>query len=97
MIPRKQRSIIDVEDHGEDEQKKKKEALEIFKINYQKNPGQFTSLVGMARGHSAIADYKNALKYAKMALPLAPDNLNQTSIEGAIKKLEAGQDINWFS
>ena len=76
------------------QQKKKKEALEIFQINYQKNPGQFTSLVGMARGHSAIADYKNALKYAKMALPLAPDNLNQTSIEGAIKKLEAGQDIN---
>jgi hypothetical protein len=25
---------------------------------------------------------------------LAPDILNKTSMEGAIKKLEAGQDIN---
>ena len=63
-------------------------------MNFQKNPGQFTSIVGLARGYSAVADYKNALKYAKMALPLAPDNLNKTSMEGAIKKLEAGQDIN---
>jgi tetratricopeptide (TPR) repeat protein len=76
------------------QQKKTKEALDIFKMNYQKNPGQFTSMVGLARGYSAVADYKNALKYAKMALPLAPDTLNKTSIDGAIKKLEAGQDFN---
>jgi hypothetical protein len=48
----------------------------------------------MARGFSAIGDYKNALKYAKQALPLAPDGQNKTSIESSIKKLEAEQDIN---
>lgn len=89
-------SMQDIHQYGRRllQQKKTKEALEVFKMNYQKNPAQFTSMVGMARGYSAVADYKNALKYAKMALPLAPDNLNKTSIEGAIKKLEAGQDIN---
>ena len=75
------------------QQKKPKEAMEVFKMNYQKNPNQFTTLVGMARGYSALGDYKNALKYAKLALPLT-DAQNKTSIEGSIKKLEAGQDIN---
>ena len=76
------------------QQKRAKEAMDIFKMNHQKNPNQFTTLVGMARGYSALGDYKNALKFAKEALPLAPDTQNKTSIEGAVKKLEAGQDIN---
>ena len=76
------------------QQKKIKEALDVFKMNYQKNPGQFTTLVGLARGYSANNDFKNALKYAKQALPLAPDNLNKTAMETNIKKLESGQDIN---
>ncbi len=76
------------------QQKKNKEALEIFKTNFQKNPNQFTTLVGLARGYSANADYKNALKYANQALPLAPDNLNKTSLAGMIDKLKAGQDVN---
>lgn len=76
------------------QQKKAKEALEVFKMNHQKNPNQFTTLVGLARGYSANADYKNALKYAKLALPLAPNQLNKTFIEGAITKLQEGKDIN---
>jgi tetratricopeptide (TPR) repeat protein len=75
------------------QQKRTKEAMDIFKMNYQKNPKEFTTLVGMARGYSALADYKNALKFARMALPIS-DAQNKTSIEGAIKKLEAGQDMN---
>jgi tetratricopeptide (TPR) repeat protein len=74
--------------------KKPKEALEIFKMNFQKNPNQFTTLVGLARGYSANADFKNAMKYAKLALPLSPDLMNKTFLEGAIKKLEEGKDIN---
>ncbi len=74
--------------------KKNKEALEIFKMNHTKNPNQFTTLVGLARGYSANGDYKNALKYAKQSLPLAPNALNKTAIETAIKKLEEGKDMN---
>lgn len=76
------------------QQKRTKEAMEIFKMNHQKNPKEFTTLVGMARGYSALGDYKNALKFAKQSMALAPDQLNKTSMEGAVKKLEAGQDIN---
>ncbi len=75
-------------------QKKAKEALEVFKTNYSKYPNQFTTLVGLVRGHSANADYKNALKYAEQALPLAPDVNNKTSVTSMIEKLKAGKDVN---
>lgn len=75
-------------------QKKNKEALEIFKLNATKNPNQFTTTVGLARGYSANGDYKSALKFAQQALPLAPDALNKNSIETMIKKLQEGKDAN---
>jgi tetratricopeptide (TPR) repeat protein len=75
-------------------QKKAKEALEVFQLNYKKNPDQFTSKVGMARGYSANGDYKNALKFAQLALPQAPDALNKTGIENMIEKLKKSQDAN---
>lgn len=75
-------------------QKKNKEAMEVFKFNYEKNPGKFAPLVGMARGYSADGDYKTALKYAKLAEPLAPDEANKTNITAIIEKLKAGKDIN---
>jgi len=75
-------------------QKKSKEALEVFQMNYQKNPNKFTTLVGLTRGYSANADYKNALKYAEQALPLAPDSNNKNAVAGMIDKLKKGQDVN---
>lgn len=75
-------------------QQKKEEALEVFKMNHSRHPGQFTTLVGLVRGYAANGNYKTALKYAKQALPLSPPDANKTFVEGAIKKLEAGQDIN---
>lgn len=75
-------------------QKKNKEALDVFQMNYTKNQNQFMTLMGMTRGYSANGDYTNALKYAKMALPLAPPGQNKDFVEAAIKKLEQGKDIN---
>lgn len=75
-------------------QKKVKQALEVFKLNFTKNPGQFTTLMGLARGYSATGDFKNALKYVEQAKPLAPDDLNKKSVADAIEKLKKGQDIN---
>ncbi len=74
--------------------KKNKEALDVFKANFQKYPNQFTTLMGMVRGSSANADYKTALKYAQQALPLAPDTNNKNNVEGMIKKLQEGKDVN---
>jgi tetratricopeptide (TPR) repeat protein len=75
-------------------QKKPKEAFDLFKANLAKYPKQFTTLVGMARGYSAIGDYKTALKYAQQAQPIAPDNLNKQGVETAISKLKEGKDMN---
>jgi tetratricopeptide (TPR) repeat protein len=75
-------------------QKRIDEALEIFKMNYSKNPNEFTTMMGLARGYSAAGDYKNALKYAKLALPVSPNANNTTFIKEAIQKLEQGKDIN---
>ena len=74
--------------------KKFNEALDVFKMNHEKNPGQFTSIMGMTRGYSATGDYKNALKFANMALPLAPDNNNRNNVQTMIEKLKAGKDVN---
>ncbi len=73
---------------------KKKEALEVFKQNNIKYPNEFTTIFGLARGYSGNGDYANALKYAKLALPLAPNGGNKTAVENAIKKLEENKDFN---
>ncbi|OJW84031.1 MAG: hypothetical protein BGO69_09930 [Bacteroidetes bacterium 46-16] len=69
-------------------------AMEMFKANYKKNGSNFTTNVGMARGLSAAGDYKEALKYANKALPLAPDAANKASIETIIAMLKEGKDVN---
>jgi tetratricopeptide (TPR) repeat protein len=76
------------------QQKKAKDALEVFQTNYKKNPNQFTTLMGLTRGYSANGDYKNALKYAQLALPLSPPGPNKTNVENMIEKLKKGQDVN---
>lgn len=75
-------------------EKKPAPALDAFKLNAQKNPNQFTTNAGLMRGYSANGDFKNALKYAKTALAQAPDKLNKDAIEGFIKTLGEGKDIN---
>jgi tetratricopeptide (TPR) repeat protein len=74
--------------------KKAKEAMEVYKANYQKYPNVFTTNVGMGRAHSATGEYKKAITYMKAALPQAPNNLNKNSVEAMIKKLEEGKDVN---
>ncbi len=69
-------------------------AFDVFKTNFEKYPNQFTTLMGMTRGYSAIGDFKNGLKYAKLAIPLAPDQANKTNIAAMIDKLKDGKDVN---
>ncbi|MDB5232397.1 MAG: hypothetical protein JWN76_3202 [Chitinophagaceae bacterium] len=74
--------------------KKQKAALEVFEFNYNKNPNQFITLTGMARGLSANGDYTKALDFANKALPLAPNDANKQAVQAMIDKLKAGKDIN---
>jgi hypothetical protein len=75
-------------------QKKNKEAFDVFKMNYDKNPGTFTTNMGMTRGYSAIGNYKKSLEFAKKAQLQAPDNANKENLNKIVKTLEEGKDIN---
>jgi tetratricopeptide (TPR) repeat protein len=89
-------SMIDIHQYGRQllGLKYTKDAFEVFKMNYDKNPGQYTTLVGMTRGYAALGDFKNALKFANMALPLAPDQNNKNSVMTMIDKLKEKKDVN---
>jgi hypothetical protein len=73
---------------------KKAEALAAWELNARRYPNQWPVHVGLARGYSAAGRYKEALKEAKLAAAQAPDELNKRSLEDAVKKLEAGKDMN---
>jgi tetratricopeptide (TPR) repeat protein len=75
-------------------QKKGKEAFDIFKMNYDKHPDQFFTNVGMARGYSAIGDYKKALPFAQKASAQAPNKPNKDIMDKMVANLQEGKDIN---
>lgn len=72
----------------------KAEALKVFELNAKRNPNVWPVNVGLARGYSAVGRYKDALKYARLALAQAPDDANKGVLTEGIKKLEAGKDMN---
>lgn len=74
-------------------EKKTTEALAVFEKNYKKNEGKWPTPVGMMRGLSATGNLTEALKYAKLALAQAPDEVNKKNLEDAIKKLESGKAL----
>lgn len=75
-------------------QGKKEEALKVFQKNEKDHPTEWVVNVGLARGYSAMGNFKSALKYAKIAYEGAPDPQNKESMKQAVAKLEAGKDIN---
>ncbi len=74
-------------------QQKLDEAMKIFQLNYDRNKGTWPTNVGLMRGYSAKGDLKKALKYAKIAHENAPDSLNKSNLESAIKNFESGKPI----
>jgi hypothetical protein len=89
-------TITDVHFYGRQliNQSRPDEAFKVFKMNYDKSPKEYTTNVGMARAYSAKGDYKKALTYLKTALPVSPDDGAKRNVEGLMKRLEEGQDIN---
>ena len=73
---------------------KKEDAMKVFELNAKKNPTDWVVNVGLARGYSAMGNYKTALKYAKIAYEKAPDPQNKENMKQAVAKLEQGQNIN---
>jgi hypothetical protein len=71
--------------------KKNKLALEVYQFNFDKNPNQFVTLVGMARGLSASGNNVKALEFAMKALPLAPNEQNKQAVQTLIETIKAGK------
>jgi len=67
--------------------KKNNEALEVFKLNAQRNGEAWPTHVGLARGYMGVGDKKQALEHAKKALAQAPDDINRKSLEDMVKSL----------
>ena len=74
----------------------KEKALEVFKYNQKTNNGAWPTNYGLARGYSAVGNYKQALKYMQLAKQNIPagDNVNGPIIDQNIEKLKKGEDIN---
>ena len=69
-------------------QKRNKEAMDVFAMNYKQHPNEFTTNMGMTRAYMAMGDNKKALEYAQKALPQAPDPENKKAVEGIIAGLK---------
>jgi hypothetical protein len=89
-------TIFDVHQYGRQlmARGKKDDALAVFQLNAKRNPNAWPVNWGLARAYSALGKYPEALKHAKLALPQAPDDASKKTVEGGIKKLEQGEDIN---
>ncbi len=74
--------------------KKADAAMAVFRYNAERNGDAWPVHVGLARGYSAVGDYKTALEHAKKALPQAPDDLNRKGLEAMIDALSKGQPIS---
>ncbi|HEX4851171.1 MAG TPA: DUF2911 domain-containing protein, partial [Puia sp.] len=66
--------------------KRSQEAMEIFKMIYNKYPNTLFTNIGMASGYSALRDYKKALDFAQKALLQAKGG-NKILIEKNIRDL----------
>ena len=73
---------------------KKQDAIKLFQLNAKRYPNQWPVHVGLMRGYAAMGDKKKALQEAKLALAQAPDAGNKKNLEGLIKQLEEGKEIN---
>jgi tetratricopeptide (TPR) repeat protein len=71
-------------------------ALSVFKLNARLHPDVWPVNYGLARGYSAVGDYKSALEALLKAQAQVPpgDLANAAAISQNIEKLKRGQDIN---
>lgn len=72
----------------------KEQALRVFQFNAKRFPNQWPVHVGLMRGYAAMGDKKKALEEARLALAQAPDEGNRKNLQGLVKLLEEGKDIN---
>lgn len=75
---------------------KNERAMQVFQLNAKLHPDAWPVNYGLARGYSAMGDYKSALEALLKAQNQVPagDTLNAAAIKVNIEKLRRGEDIN---
>jgi hypothetical protein len=74
-------------------EKKIKEALAVFEMNYKKFKAAWPTNAGLMRGYSASGDLKKALEYGKAALAQAPSEEIKKIIANAVDTLSEGKAL----
>jgi hypothetical protein len=69
----------------------KEQALKVFELNARKHPGVWPVNVGLARGYAAVGRTADAIKYAKLAVKQAPDDVNRKNLEKLIQDMESAK------
>jgi tetratricopeptide (TPR) repeat protein len=89
-------SALEIHQYGRQllAQGRKADALAVFQKNQKRYGDAWPVHVGLARGYSALGDYKVALEHAQKALGQAPDKLNKDNLATAVEKLKQGKDMN---
>jgi hypothetical protein len=65
-------------------------AIKVFELNAKRHPNVWPVNVGLARASMLKGNKDEALKYAKLALPQAPDAASKKNLEDLIKLIEGG-------
>ena len=63
----------------------------MFQINANKHPGVWPVNVGLARGYAAVGRTADAIKYAKLAVKQAPDDVNRKNLEKLIQDMDTAK------
>ena len=65
--------------------------MAVWQLNAKRHPNEWPVNVGLARGNSALGHYDEALKYAKLALTQAPDDMNKTALAEGDQEAGGGE------
>lgn len=74
-------------------QGKKKEAFDIYKMNYEKHPNDIYTRIGMIYGNAAMGNTKEALAFGAKANELATESNTKAFVDKLMSDIKAGKDI----
>ncbi|HZY82710.1 MAG TPA: DUF2911 domain-containing protein [Cyclobacteriaceae bacterium] len=74
-------------------QGKKKEAFDIFKLNYDKEPNNLYTRLGMVFGYSNIGNTKEALVFAQKTIDISGDANTKAYVDKLIADMKAGKTL----
>jgi tetratricopeptide (TPR) repeat protein len=73
--------------------KKYQEAFAIYKMNYEKYPGDIYTNLGMIKGYAALGNKPEALKFVDKAITLAPDQNTKAYLDKMKEMVRDGKDV----